>query len=132
MTVQITRENFTAAMRAAVAERGEDFVYPAEGSELAEQGWREEEDQGCVYVLPDGSPACLIGLALYKIDPGLLTHVEFQSDIASWVLGRAGVQDEMLLRAADRAQNEQDEGASWGKALSEYERALRTAGDVAQ
>ena len=131
MTVQITRENFTAAMRAAVAERGEDWVYPAEGSELAEQGWRSEEGS-CVYVLPDGSPACLIGLALYKIDPGLLTHVEFQSDIASWVLGRAGVQDEMLLLAADMAQIEQDVDVPWGKALSEYERALRTAGDVAQ
>lgn len=131
MTVQITRENFTAAMRAAVAERGEDFVYPAKGSELAEQGWRSENGT-CVYALPDGSPACLIGLALYKIDPGLLTHVEFQADSASRVMGRAGVQDEMVLLAADRAQTMQDVGVSWGDALSEYERVLRTAGDVAQ
>ena len=131
MTVQITRENFTAAMRAAVAERGEDFVYPAEGSELTEQGWRSERGT-CVYVLPDGSPACLIGLALYKIDPGLLTYVESQFENASRVMGRAGVQDGMLLLAADRAQGEQDDGAPWGDALSEYERALRTAGDVAQ
>ena len=131
MTVQITRENFTAAMRDAVAERGEDFVYPAEGSELAKQGWRSEEGT-CVYVLPDGSPACLIGLALYKIDPGLLTHVEFQYDDASRVMSRAGVQDSVLLRAADMAQYRQDVGAPWGEALSEYERALRTAGDVAR
>ena len=131
MTVQITRENFTAAMRAAVAERGEDWVYPAEGSELAEQGWRPEEGT-CVYVLPDGSPACLIGLALYKIDPGLLTHVEFQSDNASRVMNRAGVQDRMLLLAADMAQGAQDEDVPWGDALSGYERALRTARDVAR
>ena len=123
MTVQITRENFTAAMRAAVAERGEGFVYPAQGSELAEQGWRSEEGT-CVYDLPDGSPACLIGLALYKIDPGLLTHVGFQVDSASRVMSRVGVQDEMLLLAADMAQDEQDVGVSWGKALSEYERVL--------
>lgn len=131
MTVQITRENFTAAMRAAVAERGEDFVYPAQGSELAEQGWRSEGGT-CVYVLPDGSPACLIGLALYKIDPGLLTHVEFQYDDAISVMSRAGVRDELLRHAAAMAQEEQDGGAPWGDALSGYERALRTAGDVAQ
>lgn len=131
MTVQITRENFTAAMRAAVAERGEDWAYPAEGSELAEQGWRSEEGT-CVYVLPDGSPACLIGLALYKIDPGLLTHVEFQYDDASRVMSRAGVQDSVLLLAAGMAQNTQDDDVPWGDALSEYERVLRTAGDVAQ
>lgn len=130
MTVQITRENFTAAMRAAVAERGEDFVYPAQGSELAEQGWRSEQGT-CVYDLPDGSPACLIGLALYKIDPGLLAHVELQYDGASEVMGRAGVQDEMLLLAANVAQRRQDAGAPWGDALSEYEGVLRTAGDVA-
>jgi len=123
MTVQITRENFTAAMRAAVAERGEDWAYPAEGSELAEQGWRSEEGT-CVYVLPDGSPACLIGLALYKIDPGLLTYVEPQSGNASRVMGRAGVQDGMLLLAADMAQHRQDAGAPWGEALSEYEEVL--------
>lgn len=123
MTVQITRENFTAAMRAAVAERGEDFVYPAEGSELAKQGWRSGEGT-CVYVLPDGTPACLIGLALYKIDPGLLTHVEFQPDSASRVMIRAGVQDEMLLLAAAMAQDEQDEGASWGESLKKYGRVL--------
>ena len=131
MTVQITRENFTAAMRAAVAERGADWVYPAQGSELAEQGWRSEGGT-CVYALPDGSPACLIGLALYKIDPGLLTHVEFQYDDASRVMGRAGVRDEMLLLAAGGAQTRQDVGVSWGDALSEYERVLRTAGDAAQ
>ena len=131
MTVQITRENFTAAMRAAVAERGEDFVYPAQGSELAEQGWRSEQGT-CVYDLPDGSPACLIGLALYKIDPSLLTHVEFQYHNASRVMSRAGVQDRMLLLAADMAQVKQDEDEPWGEVLSEYERVLRTAGDVAQ
>ena len=124
MTVQITRENFTAAMRAAVAERGEDWVYPAEGSELAEQGWRTGDYESCVYVLPDGSPACLIGLALYKIDPGLLVNLESQYDIASKVMGRAGVQDGTLRLAAGMAQNAQDRGVPWGEALSEYERVL--------
>lgn len=123
MTVQITRENFTAAMRAAVAERGEDFVYPAEGSELAKQGWRSGEGT-CVYVLPDGTPACLIGLALYKIDPDLLTYVDFPAQSASRVMNRAGVRDRVLLLAADTAQNEQDEGASWGESLKEYGRVL--------
>ena len=123
MTVQVTRENFTAAMRAAVAERGEDWVYPAEGSELAEQGWREEEGT-CVYVLPDGSPACLIGLALYKIDPALVEGLEGENVTALRLLQRLGVEDGELYWAAQDAQDTQDVGKTWGNALKIYERAM--------
>ena len=123
MTVQITRENFTAAMRAAVAERGEDWVYPADGSELAEQGWRSE-DGTCVYVLPDGSPACLIGLALYKIDPALVEGLEGENAVALRLLHRLGVEDVGLYGAAWDAQWVQDLGETWGNALKIYERAM--------
>ena len=123
MTVQITRENFTAAMRAAVAERGEDWVYPAEGGELAEQGWRSEEGGACVYVLPDGSPACLIGLALYKIDPALVEGLEGEDVTALRLLQRLGVDDGRLYMAAHVAQEAQDLGDTWGNALKIYERA---------
>ena len=123
MTVQITRENFTAAMRAAVAERGEDFVYPAQGSELAEQGWRSEQGT-CVYVLPDGSPACLIGLALYKIDPALVEGLEGEDATALRLLQRLGVEDGRLYWAAQVAQQAQDLGETWGDALKIYELAI--------
>lgn len=123
MTVRITRENFTAAMRAAVAERGEDWVYPAEGSELAEQGWRSEEGT-CVYVLPDGSPACLIGLALYKIDPALVEGLEGVNAVALRLLQHLGVEDVGLYGAAWDAQWAQDLGETWGNALKIYERAM--------
>ena len=124
MTVQITRENFTAAMRAAVAERGEDWAYPERGSELAEQGWRAEEGQECVYVLPDGSPACLIGLALYKIDPALVEGLEGETVSALLLLHRLGVEDVGLCGAAWDAQWAQDLGETWGNALEIYERAM--------
>ena len=91
MTVQITRENFTAAMRAAVAERGEDWVYPERVSELAAPGWRPKRGHECVYVLPDGSPACLIGLALYKIDPALVEGLEGEDVTALRLLQRLGL-----------------------------------------
>lgn len=129
MTVQITRENFTAAMRAAVAERGEDWVYPAEGSELAEQGWRSEEGT-CVYVLPDGSPACLIGLALYKIDPALVEGLEGENASAFRLLHRLGVEDGGVCRAARKAQRTQDGGGTWGNALKIYERAMNERGET--
>ena len=124
MTVEITRENFTAAMRAAVAERGGDWVYPAEGSELAEQGWRSKEWGACVYVLPDGSPACLIGLALYKIDPALVEGLEGENVTALRLLQRLGVEDGELYWAAQDAQDAQDLGEAWGNALKIYERAM--------
>lgn len=130
MTVQITRENFTAAMRAAVAERGEDFIYPAEGSELAEQGWRSGEWGTCVYALPDGSPACLIGLALYKIDPALVEGLEGEDASAFRLLHRLGVEDGGTARAARKAQRAQDWGETWGNALKIYEQAMNKGGET--
>ena len=108
----ITAENFTEAMRQAVAERGADWVYPAEDGEWMLDG------SSCCYFLLDGSPACIIGTALHKLGYGpndvsegtdafgILTRWKAPLDVAS---------------AAGLAQDAQDEGKPWGEALATYE-----------
>lgn len=104
----ITRENFTQAMRDSVAERGEDYVYRNDprfgGSE-------------CVYSA-HGKPACLIGVAIYKLTGDL---VDPDAGSASGVMiDNYGVDDMSLCFAADRAQLAQDTGETWGDALKKY------------
>ena len=112
----ITRENFTAAMERAVTERGEDFVYPEE--------WRTADGLGaCKYSLGDGTPACIIGLALWYIDPGLVPDSsEFGG--ANAVLSELGVEDPILEVAARAAQINQDSRRTWGDALAAYKAEL--------
>jgi hypothetical protein len=121
----VTVESFTQAMRDAVAERGESYVYPA-----GEPGWRNDGGD-CVYRTPDGAPACLIGLALHKLDPSLVPGHE--STDGAWavfrglaVAGRvSAVVAERVGVAADIAQTRQDYGNTWGEALDAY---LETTG----
>ena len=129
----INRESFTKAMREAVAERGESWTYPSL-SDAGDSKWRNSFGN-CVYAFPDGSPACLIGLALYKIDPtidlvGTEKKIETEHNDTSVMvlLKELGVQDSTLFNAASSAQNRQDLGMSWGVALEAYETSIREWG----
>ena len=113
----ITRDNFTAAMRQAVAERGTDWRYPQYG----EPGWKKyrNETGNPVYSTADGEPACLIGYALHLIAPELMPGHDRRND-SYVILGELGVTDDLLLTAARLAQSAQDFGHSWGAALRDY------------
>lgn len=111
----ITEEEFTAAMEAAVAERGEDFVYPDE--------WRDEYSEACRYSLPDGTPACIIGLALHKINPALVPTYD-NTERALDVFEAIGDVPQNVALAAQRAQSQQDADKTWGVALEAYKDAL--------
>ena len=131
----INRESFTKAMREAVAERGESWTYPSL-SDAGDSKWRNSLGN-CVYAFPDGSPACLIGLALYKIDPtidlvGAENRIATEHDDTSVMalFKELGVEDRVLYNAAASAQRRQDRGESWGSALEAYERSLRLGNDV--
>jgi hypothetical protein len=106
--IDATEEAFTAAMRAAVAERGEDYVYP-----------REERGYACVYTF-NGEPDCLIGLALFKMG----VPITFLQDCdgmnnALGVLLDLGF-SRYVADAADWAQSLQDKGHTWGESLGGY------------
>jgi len=128
---EITRETFTAAMEAAVAERGADWTYPEPTPKtpgyagFQADDWHSGNWGACVYSTPDGTPACIIGLALHKIDPALVPEWDTVAPATS-VLRDAGVTDYLLRVAARAAQREQDSGKTWGEALAVYRHVLQT------
>jgi hypothetical protein len=121
MTQSYTEEQFTAAMEQAVEMRGEDFTYPVE---WRRQYWETEGTVvGACKYQHDGEPACLIGLALYLLDPELLP------DEGSWTGARvqlesAGIGTVTTWKAASDAQVLQDANRTWGEALAGYKSTL--------
>jgi hypothetical protein len=109
MAEPFTRDEFTAAIKAAVDERGRDFVYPNE--------WKDT-DNSCVYSLEDGTPACIIGAALDKL--GVKVGCYEQKLGAYQLFKGMGVKDADLLDAVEDAQLMQDSEATWGEALDMY------------
>ena len=125
MTKIITKEVFTAAMEEAVKLRGKDYTYPSIAQVASDPrlaGWRNKGDDMCKYQV-SGEPACLIGLALYLIDPDLVPGEDVYGG-ADVVLDKLGASEDVAL-AASYAQDFQDEGYTWGEALTQYKSALR-------
>lgn len=111
----VTEEQFTAAMRAAVEERGADYVYPVWDRAGADD--YHDKYGTCKYSTPDGTPACIVGLALSKIDPALVPPYKHNAGAHDLNVLGAGSD---LAYAAFAAQQEQDDGGTWGSALEQY------------
>jgi len=112
----ITREQFIEAMHKAVAERGEDFVYPDE--------WRESAS--CLYYIesPMGvrEGACIVGKAI-EIATGGEVYTGYNAaayEVLSEEYDLAGDVGD----AAFVAQRVQDTGGTWGEALAAFEEYL--------
>lgn len=109
-------------IKAAVAERGEGWTYPPKVLLNENSDWRSSG--ACVNLLPDGSPACIIGFA--ATHAGL--PIDRESNVLSadyehgWGLSRR------VLMALLEAQKEQDNGHSWGEALAAAEKELSYSG----
>lgn len=111
---------FVSALVEAVKERGEGYVYK----------YRQ-----CVYYL-DGSPACLIGVALDRVGHdeqeiiGLqpLTAVEANAASAVSVMKNLGYA-EIICVAASEAQDIQDDRGTWGQALEQFLKRLKASED---
>ena len=121
----VTAEQFTAAMRAAVAERGRDFVYPR-----GVPGWRSGPHLGntCMYVRTDVDECgCLIGDAAHRVGVSLdqLREADVREFSAEEML-RVCIPGlpPRIWDAAGLAQTVQDSGRSWGLALDRYLCAL--------
>lgn len=115
MNKLITLEEMRGAVRRAVEERGRDFVYPWE--------WMEHpplcDTPCCVYRRKDGTPSCIVGLAVSYLRPDVVLE-EFVLANAALI----GLADDSASKYAEVAQSEQDVGVSWGEALDAAERSL--------
>lgn len=126
----ITRENFTQAMRQAVAERGADWTYPNPSEQSRAEGWYSPFGSTiCRYGLPDGTPACLIGYAINLVDPTQFAQIADSAGGADEIFAELDVSDYGLGVAANAAQSLQDEQGTWGAALEAFESALLHNGE---
>lgn len=118
MTFPYSSEQFVEAMRKAVAERGEDFVYPIE--------WRLAGEQNgiCQYTI-DGAPACIVGAALYHMTGKVYEGLNESADEV--LRTYFGIANEAVTTAAAHAQEAQDANKTWGEALKEFEVVLAEA-----
>ena len=101
----ITLQQMREAIKAAVEERGEDFIYPRDNEDWMINGV-------CRYRLEDGTPACIVGLAMSKIDPSIVLPEEQDAFDAL-----EGIAETEAQRYANDVQGRQDCGDSWGRAL---------------
>lgn len=117
-----TDSQFIAALKEAVAERGEDYVYP----EVERTGFADDYHNAngtCQYQTPDGELACLIGLAVSKLDPEAVPAYGDARN-ASDILVPMGISKAVRHAAAD-AQETQDDGGTWGQAAEQFDATLR-------
>lgn len=128
--VKIDRESFTRAME-EIVKGNEDYVYekPSIPSEhaLYDPEWGEDPVSACFYRDPNtNQPSCLIGRVLDKL--GVEYQEQWENKPAFVVLdllvGARYTEDIGLEEAASRAQQYQDLGHTWGRALEEYHKVL--------
>lgn len=133
----LTPEAVIAAFRQAVQDRGEGYIYPQDKSDP--NWWL---GGACRYSTLTGQPACIVGQALYNIDPGLVPDTnrvapadDVINDIVRRHLGISSYSSEyysdgwnIIDSALTSAQEVQDKGGTWGEASDAFERSLSRDG----
>lgn len=111
----ITKSIVIDTLRSIVEEYGQDYVYPA-----AKTG------DVCTYANSDGTPSCIVGHFISRIDPEGFKKVanmeasEGESFSPDAALKYAGIlYDTESDYALSEAQDAQDSGQTWGDALQE-------------
>lgn len=129
----LKKDAVTEALRAAIAEKGEEYVYPA---------WQE----GCSYSTREGQPSCIVGWVVAALDPEVFKKVhEYEVDsgestcVANLEKGTESsyeaeyyfgleFEDSTLTEALQAAQDVQDTGGPWRVAQVAYDRVLAGEG----
>lgn len=120
VTLTDTDRKFIAALYAAVKERGADYTYPKPQESGDDKYYQQNL---CVYKTPDGTPACLIGVA--GVNAGL-----YMPDYDAEPVGAVDALQPFdvsypVSAAAEVAQSFQDRGRPWGEALLAFEDELK-------
>lgn len=121
---KFTHDEVTAAIEAVVAEKGEAYTYP--------------NAESCVYGYADGTPGCIVGHVVARLDPdkfARVVQVEQGVPRNSWPVSTLSTEtihravvvvtfddlfDQVTLNALAEAQAIQDRGRPWGQALVAY------------
>ena len=110
----ITDEQFIQAMHDVVKGR-EDYVYEFPDGPFS-----------CVYVDSENNPSCLIGHALIKCGVGIEFFTDtYNLESAASLLPKFKL-SKKVVRAAEEAQEAQDNAETWGDALEVFDRELQS------
>lgn len=128
-----TDEAFAAALKAALDERGPDYVYP----EDKKHAFSEYQEPQCLYFDMEDpeKPLCFIGLALSKLGvtaedlQAISPNVRLSPDESGLSMGALGVMEKLgfspkVSWAARAAQTEQDRGNPWGQAFDVFQEEM--------
>ena len=133
---RFSAEDVLAALTKAVEAEGADYTYEHPLIEVADEydgapTWVKSDE--CLYAVPsDGAPSCIVGHAIFTLDPEVfqeLARVEDQrgAEVAEDLSDRGYLPpdfwDPRGMAVAAAAQRCQDSGDSWGTALSAAEAA---------
>jgi hypothetical protein len=105
----ITARDALRLIERAVEERGRDFRYSD-----YEGDWADPDV--CSYRQPDGTPACIVGLALSYV--GLLDKLIEDDTIVGQQASFYDEIDPEAIGVLSAAQMSQDSGEPWGEALA--------------
>lgn len=118
---EITTTIARAALVTAIAQKGADYVYP-------------DYAGGCQYSV-DGQPACLVGVAVASLGGEYFNVLaaEEQEQLAvedglPLISARSLPIERLAKEALQAAQNVQDGGGEWGRALEEFDRVVADGG----
>lgn len=109
-----TVEQLIEKLEECVNERGADYVY------LTKAGNPPDGGSGCDYVR-NGQPSCLIGCAVHKLGVSVeeLASHELATAVSLFTRLWPNLRyDSLVVRVAQTAQNKQDNGKTWGEALT--------------
>lgn len=115
---RFTDEQVFATLREVVAERPEHVYEKPEG-------WGPDGAIQCFYVHPDG-PGCLVGQVMHRLGVSLEEMSQHEGS-GPYVFQRAGHISHFAADVLETAQSSQDEGDTWGDALSAAERHMEDA-----
>jgi hypothetical protein len=119
-----TAQQALKVMEEVVNEFGDDYVYGDE---------QKNEYGDCVYANEDGTPSCLVGHVIARLDPDAFDNVVYKEqelgstpahNLTNEGYVQLGFWDENTAYIMMEAQGAQDTGSTWGEA---YQRALLDA-----
>lgn len=112
-TIQVTDEEFIAAMDTAVAKMGGDYTYKPTQKEI-----NSGDVDGCFYFHPNGKPRCIVGHALSIL--GVKKDDMYGEDWANKELPGFLTLSPIVVHAAYKAQLKQDIKEPWSVALEAF------------
>ena len=122
MSAKFTNQEITAAIKAALAAMGEDYVYKRIPNDVS-------GSDGCLYAV-GGQPSCIVGHVLHTLDPEMFEKVaDYEENLPQYRDSGFGEVAECLDLPFDRDQVSalclmqvaQDGGRTWSAAAREYE-----------